>query len=405
MLSRMAPGFERLKAHEIDPMALFRVTAGGDGGLAGPGLTATSLTSLTSLQQEGAHLQEMQGLQDMQPRMGSWPPGAKDSTSQHSCFRTRYLAMGSADRDWTAEPFRYSYTMRFGAYADNSGANVLRDVRELMITRVILPLEINERPSLAVITARTVAPNYINDYNFKYPYLTVRLEGFENDMYDGSNDAIRRAFCAVVFDRAFRAPNGRGYVILRPMQDEKKLFAPAPLASLRSFRIELLRPNGALLNNGTDEHRIRNFDYEDSNPAHVVVVLDRFFDKNEFFVGDSVRFSGYAASPPEGAVSDGSFEAFATFVNRPEGHEIVEIGQSNESGFYNSFYVPGPGYLDKAAGRLVMEQTYIDALRVFNNQAGGRAPQGGSNGAVCNTSLQNVIAMTAVQQLPDARTF
>lgn len=313
----------------------------------------------------------------------------------------RYISVSSFDRDWSLDPFRYSYSVSFSGYNENQGQRLFKNVRELSITRVVLPLEINDRPSLSVITAKTAAAAYINEYSFSYPYVTVRIDGID-DIYDGTNDNIRRSFCAMVFDRAFRAPNGRGYVILEPMQNEKKVFYPAPLASLRSFKVSLMKPNGAIINNSTDDFLISKFEFEDYNPTQFRVVLDRFFDKNENYVGDVVKFKGYRAY---GVPDDGSYEALSAFINRPEGHEITEIGQPNENGYYRTYYIQAPGYLDKAAGRLVTDQALINALINFNAmQQSTTDPQTYdriTNGGMCNTSLQNTISFTLVHDVAD----
>jgi hypothetical protein len=314
----------------------------------------------------------------------------------------RYISVNSFDRDWLIDPFRYSYNVAFSGYADNSAQRLFKNVRSLSITRVVLPLEIDTRPTLSVITAKTSASAYVNDYSFSFPYITVRIEGFD-DVYDGTNESVRRAFCAMVFDKAFRAPNGRGYVILQPMQQEKKVFHPAPLSSLRSFKLSLVKPNGAIINNSTDDYMISKIEYEDYNPTQLRIVLDKFFDKNDFYVGDIIKFQGYRAY---GTPDDGSFHAMSAFVNRTEGHEVTELGQPNENGYYKTFYIQAPGYLDKAAGRLMIDQPLITGLLNFNAmQQSITDPALYSkitNGGVCNTSLQNTISFTVMHDVADS---
>jgi hypothetical protein len=269
-------------------------------------------------------------------------------------------------------------------------------------------MEIRQVQSLNVNL--TDKSEYMNDYSFNYPYIMLAIDGID-DVYDGTNDRVRRAFCLMIYKTAYRTKNGRGYIVLEPMQEEKKLFYPVPLGSLKNMRLTLIRPNGAVLNNSTDDYLVSKVEHEDYNPTYLRIVLDKFFDKNDYFVGDLVLFRGYEAkqllanAPTEGA----AYKRVNDFINRTEGHEIVESGQVNDNGFYRTFYIMAPGTLDKATGRLSLDYTIINTINSFNAQQQevyGANPTGYDaivNGAVCNGSLQNTIAFTLWYEIFDAK--
>ena len=315
----------------------------------------------------------------------------------------RYVAVNSFDRNWLLDPFRYSYTVWFSGYSSADVQRRYKNIREIAVSRLVVPMDVTDRPTLNLSTL-TMANANVNDYAFGHAYLMVCIDGID-DVYDGTNERIRRAFATMLLDRAYKAPNGRGYVVLKPAQDESKVFYPAPLSDLRSLRISIVKPNGAIVSNATDDYLISKIEYEDYNPTHLRVVLNKFFARNEFFVGDTIMFKDYSAATSVPGPDPGASTLLAAFVNRPEGHEITEIGEPNENGYYRTFHILAPGYIDKVAGRLVVDQRAIAALLRFNIEQQSRTDpelyESIRNGGVCNVSLQNTLALTIVQEVVD----
>lgn len=321
----------------------------------------------------------------------------------------KYVAINSFDRNWFQDPFRNTYTVSFAGYGENDAQHQYRNITALAVTKVVLPMEITERPTLN--TNAVSRTEFINDYSFNYPYVMICLEGID-DVYDGTNDRIRRAFCMLVFNTSYRTKNGRGFVVLDPIQEEKKLFYPVPMGNLRNLKITLIRPNGAVLNNSTDDYLVSKVEYEDYNPAHLRVVLDKFFDKNDYYVGDTVLIKGYVAQEidPLAGMEAWSYQRVNDFINRPEGHEVVELGQVNENGFYRTFYIMGPGTLDKVGGKLAIDQALITTLNSFNMQQQAEYAlrpdlyNAVTNGGICNVSLQNTVSLTLWYEIFDPKT-
>jgi hypothetical protein len=174
---------------------------------------------------------------------------------------------------------------------------------------------------------------------------------------------------------------------MKPMQKEKKHFYPNPLASLNRLSISLLKPNGTLLNESEDDYKIMHIDYDSTNPQYYRVTTTAYFDKNEFYEGDSVIFKNYSLS----GTSVPSREVLVNeFVNRPEGHEVMKLGTPNANGFYNTFYIKAIGAFDKSAGQYVMDSAAITCLADYNNNEGNPVVQGD----ILNNSLQNSIGMS-----------
>lgn len=298
------------------------------------------------------------------------------------------LSVNGFDRDWTKEPFRYKYTVR----TTNGGMNTtFKDVTALQATCLVVPMDITPAPRNTANAYLEDKPTYQYEFGMPFPYVILAIEGLEG-VYDGTNDNVRRAFCNFVYNKQYKTPNGRGFVILEPMQDEIKRFEPQPLASLRNLSISIMRPNGVLFNQSRDDYRIIKVEYESFNEKFLKVVLDKYFDKNEFYVGDTVVFDGLSfhlddtlsTTPTEFALS-----VLEDYLNRREGHDIVHMEPTNTEGFRRAFHIYAPGIIDQTAGQFVINNSVIRAL-VKHNESGTDTDTK-TAGHVLNASLQNVV--------------
>eukprot|EP00798_Chlamydomonas_sp_ICE-L_P030991 gene30991-biopygen5589 len=187
------------------------------------------------------------------------------SVTRHVGDVYRSVGLHGVDRDVEAHPHRF----RFGSSVTGFGREDFRGISWISVSSAIVPMErraSSKRP-------------YLHDYDFSYPYVLVNLEGFDG-MYDGSSEAIRRSFCVLVFDRSFRAANGRGYVMLKPVRELDRKTFDTPLASLRSLVVSITRPSGALFNNSVDALRLTSLSYETQYGLYIRIVCNCFFDMN-----------------------------------------------------------------------------------------------------------------------------
>lgn len=305
----------------------------------------------------------------------------------------KYISVNSFDRDWKNESvLRYNYSVNFKN--GDSMQNIYKNIRSIEVGKVIIPEEIYEA---ATITNPAIKTQFNHEFSFSYPYVILRIAEF-NDVYDGTNDNIRRAFCKLVYHRSYKAPNGRGFIVLKPLQDEKKIFHPTPLSSLNRLTISMLRPTGDLLNDSNDAYKLFKIEYEAFNPMYLHIVTDTYFDKNEFFKSDQVIVQNYvitSTTAPDAA------KQLADYINRPEGHEVMDIGCSCENGFFSSFYIRAPGVFDKKQGKYLVNQGVIDCLNDYNATIDYRNVTT-TNGAIMNFSLQNTIGLKLEHFVSDA---
>lgn len=305
----------------------------------------------------------------------------------------RFLSLNSFDREWTRDTFRYKYTINL-LNKDTDIMKKYKNIESIAVSKVIIPEEVISANS--VINKEKTAFNY--EFSFAYPYLLLAVDEF-TDVYDGTNQFARRAFATLVYHRHYKAPNGRGYIILKPIQEEKKIFYPTLLSTLPRLTLSLTKPNGDLFNKSKDNYKIFKIDYEAFNPQYLKIVTDIYFDKNEFYAGDTCNFIEFTMPETSQYNRD-----LMMFINRHEGHEIKEIGCANDWGYFKTFYIEAPGSFNTTQGRFEVNMNLINALNTYN--AGiNFVNLTTTNGFIMNASLQNTITMKLDVAVDDARIF
>jgi hypothetical protein len=384
--------------------------------------------------------------------------------AHQTCLQEKYILINSIDRDWTLQKFRYQYKVKFnytsqeikkipiyennptvpytmssastgipntsGWYDNNNtfyaaydagaplgnivgyeeitmaadvDANIqtnFKNIHSIQVSKVIIPLDILLENTQSVGLGNKVLFN--NNFNLNFPYVLLQIDEFK-DMYEGTDDVIRKSFCQLVFENSYQSGNGRGYVVLAPVQHEKKVFLPTALSTLPSLNISLLRPNGELINKSQDGYTILKVEYEPFNSTYLKVVTNKFFDKNEFFKGDTILIRKYNLFKITEGQDAGHIQAFNDFLNRESGHEVTEIGDANDNGYYRTFYIRAPGQFNEDSGAYDIEQNQIDQVVLFNtNFELCDAPM---NGFILNISLQNSISMKIEQKVYESIKF
>jgi hypothetical protein len=286
----------------------------------------------------------------------------------------KYLSVNSYDRDLSSNPNRYNYSVYFTQ-------NRYRNIESLAVSKFIMPDEI-------VQINDPIKTSFNFEYTFAYPYLILQINEFD-DVYDGTNNIIRKAFCKLVFDKAYKAQNGRGYVILKPIQHEKKTFYPAPLSGFTKLSINLLKPNGELYNSSTDNYNILQITYDIANPQYLLITTNLYFEQNEFYLNDYVILNNFLMTNISGLQAQLDIKSFNDYINNINGYQIQKLGTPNANGYYNSFYIQAPGNFDRTLGQFVINNTLITCLNNYNTALVTPV----INGSIINYSLQHSISM------------
>jgi hypothetical protein len=326
----------------------------------------------------------------------------------------KYILVNGSDRNVLKEPYRYQFTVKTGgnvhaspnfattqySYEDHivSGGvpknaslqSNYKNVAWMEVTRVIIPQEIMSAIGIGA-AASSPSGNYNVDFSFAYPYLLLQIEGM-NDVCDGTNDALRKAFTSLVYVTEYKAPNGRGYVSLAPGQMERKTYM-SPIASLPDMKISLRKPNGNLFNNSKDTYTVGGTLPSVYNANYMLIPIDQYFDRNELWLGDNVTITGLVLHA-KNAADNAAVKSLEAYLTQADGLEIVDLPHGNNNNYYNGIYVKMPGVFVNAGtvGGVPAGNVAIDtAVSTIINVGGFTVT---SPGVIVNTSLQVSVMMS-----------
>jgi hypothetical protein len=345
------------------------------------------------------------------------------------------LFIYSADRDWvnnTTEN-RYNFSINFDPANNRSGFGLspstyikFKNIVRIELVKVIMPTE-----GIDTISRKTSPGTYNTDGNinvFSYPYLQVRIDELNTNGF-GTNDGLNNAFGVVSYDAYWASDSSlknRGYTRLIPKFLKcQKVYYPTPLSTLQKMTIQIQKPDGTLLSNGADAIdvsgivtsamlgtggpppttaispwepagstvNVANTDYYDTSGEHIWVQTKTWFSQFAVTQGDRIVFSNVvlpSTFSPQGPAS----ADFLNYINRPEGHIVVDIAEvvlsassefifrtgSNALGYSNfiiirnKFNDPSTGSISllQYGGNSTLNNAFMDALMVSPAVASGR---------------------------------
>lgn len=285
-------------------------------------------------------------------------------------LKTNYISISGYDRDIVQYPNRYSFAVDF-----NKLSKKYKNVHKLSFTNLIIPAKVDD------VNASGIS-------GLDAPYLNLCIQEF-SDLYDGFGDSVKHCFTQFIYDKSYKTVNGRGYVTMKPCQSEEKVFVPM-LSYIQKLNISINTPIGSIFNNSTDTNSILKIEYETYNSTLLKVVTTKFFDKNDFYTGDVVLLDGFKM-PHDIPSSDygenrSTYNKIMEFINKKDGHEIIEIGKSNENGFYRSFFIRVMLTFDENCGKMVADKEMLDLITLYNSNYTYDSII--ENGTIVNTSLQ-----------------
>jgi len=340
------------------------------------------------------------------------------------------LFIYSADRDWLKnnKENRYQFTIQFDPAANGQsfGVNLasqhkFKNIVRIELVKAILP---GENLDVTVYRTRgTAATNtgYQNNI-LNLPYITVRVAELENNNY-GTDQNLDRSFGVLQYDAQWlsdstvQTGSTKGYLAMIPkfLKCQKEYY-PTPLSTLQKMTIEICRPNGHLISSTPDTFDVggiiapqsgeimgvtfpftNTIKYADSpltynvmipivngSPANFYINTAKYFSKFEMCAGDRIQISGYTYS--EEALNDptygGALRSFCQWINRPEGHIVLDAAYSigfelsnnttnirngfNEVGYAN-FLVIQARYKDPSSGSTELDPFAVNFGAVLNS--------------------------------------
>ncbi len=301
-----------------------------------------------------------------------------------------YFVVSSEDRKWenNAEN-RYNFLINFRPSDTQTGVGIdqlYRNVVSVEVIKVIFPHD-----RLAVPFDNRI---YLDLQS--YPFLVMDIDELDG-VFKGSNNTVNEAFALLLFDKAYDSevltcdqikncltrpdPEDniykrfdrqfkRGFMSFCPFLFEKKKYPNTPLASLNRMTIKFYRPDGQIISSDQDHLEIQNIqsivladkDLKKTTGfpntltgKYVEITTKTYFSNRIFRVGDLIKIKNYKL---KSTVTSDEKHWFAEFINRPQGHiiinlehELSNVDSSNE-GYINKLYISPAGELDKKTGTL-----------------------------------------------------
>lgn len=342
------------------------------------------------------------------------------------------LFLYSGDRDWLRnnKENRYQFTVQFDpANGQGFGPNLSAQQKFKNIVRIELVKAIIPGESLNVTISRTnkatIANTNFKDTVLNVPFITLRVSELENNNY-GTDNFIDRSFGVLQYDDkwvsdATQLTSTSGYIAMIPkfLKCQKEYY-PTPLSTLQKMTIDLRLPNGELISASPDTFDIGGIiapqygsvygptfpfnnaivynnsilDYNIMVPvingfaANFYINTKHFFSKFEISPGDRIQINGYTYS--ETVLNDPTYgqslRMFSNWVNRPEGHIILDVAHSigfdlanptsninngvNEVGYAN-FLIIQARYNDPTTGNITLNPFHADIGAVLNTFGAG----------------------------------
>ena len=235
--------------------------------------------------------------------------GKSDSApKQHTVTVRRCMSLDGQDRDLAAWPSRYHYSIDWG--------ESLQQIEAVAVVSVVVPVQ---------------------DHTVNAPFLLLAVDELSGLYSYNKNDSVRRCFTKLVPESTYASARGRSYVVLRPAFDDSVKYSPA-MPALSRLTTKLMRPNGMLVSPCQDDLRVVKI--TQSSDGNWILEFDKFWPAKEFGPGDIVRVTGCGTG----------VDAVDRYMNRLEGHEVLEIGRPLADEGCNKVMIRFAGSMNRATG-------------------------------------------------------
>lgn len=264
------------------------------------------------------------------------------------------LFVYSADRDWVINKSqnRYNFTVNFDPANNGPGQTFaptatvkFKNITRIELVKTILPIE-----GLDIIQTAASGPIYSTALNvnvLSFPYLNVYIPELDTNSF-GTDNFLNQAFASVQYDANWVSDTSMaskgGYLAMIPKFLKcQKVYTPTPLSTLRKLTISIQRPDGCLVSNSQDTQDVANIvssywlsgsgasfwtisgtNYAAATGLYLWINTGNWFSRFEVNQGDRIQMKGFTF-PTAYAGNEGAKNDLISFLERPEGHVVVQI--------------------------------------------------------------------------------
>ena len=347
--------------------------------------------------------------------------------------KVHYININSVDRLWEQNSeSRYNFKVFFNQNSKFEGAAISQQYKNIVSVELVSAI-------LPIDTTINTFDTRIYAGIMKYPYLLLRIDELDN-VFKGTNNWTDRAFSTLLFDKVYHTNTlssdyvsgtttsivnsnpktgftpeyMRGFMKFNPAYFEKKKFYNNPLANLTRMSISITDPRGNFINSQNDVLSLSNIGFtsnlsvigstleisasnafpyvNQSNYKMIKLTSTSTFSNRLFRIGDNVLIKDFTSNVSLSAANNSTFN---TFINRAEGHYIVNLDlESNVDGgnksFIQNLYISPPGSYSATSNSVA---GYYDETTIDFTEA--------TFGTLINLDLQTHLLFRIVTRDPD----
>jgi hypothetical protein len=321
---------------------------------------------------------------------------APDYTPPDTKIKNHVVVINSIDRNWTytANPETpYQFKVKLGGSSRDRFSIVSQDYKNVVafsVDKIILPNRVCQ-----VGYTSNLAPR-LNDN----PYLAVAIQGINFSSY-GTNKTLNETLG--IYTPLIPIPTNLSdisYLEFKNTSIQRKEYSPAPEGYISLLDISITNPCGTLASNLNDVLDIYSIYLNTSNAIPIstsdtlIIQTSTYFNTAEFRANDLIHVSGYQYHN----MSYDESAQFNNWINRANGHYVIDIGKSNPSGtaLYNQLIIPMPASLSRQTGVLAVDDWFSSfVMKSLSNVA---IADGGGRLINANTQSHMVVNIKTLEK-------
>ncbi len=315
---------------------------------------------------------------------------------------TKYIIINSLDRNWTDlnnSETPYSFKIFFGLNASNNTNTFkipynLKNIVGLTVAKLFIH---NKQRNIGY---QSTVKSFINNN----PYLIVDLDGF-NDINDGTNKHLNSG--SSIMSSLTPMPSSLANfksLEFKNINLSKKDFSLNPLSTLSYLKINIKNQLGSTpTQNIQDVLEIDGIVKNGAGTSEYLYIQTKTYFSDEYQTSDIIKIKNYRKIDKDsGNIADTSSEAqqFNAFINREEGHQIIEITNTDGTPIHsNLIKILKPHTISLNDGTLTDETYFTNLTTIKTLDTGDTSVQEEpvNNGVLINVNLQTHLFLNIVE--------
>ena len=304
-------------------------------------------------------------------------------------IKNHTIIINSIDRNWLSNTIEtpYNYLVKLGGSAKDHYSTVSHDYKNVVsfsIDKIIL-----SNRSCNQTYNTLIAPRLTDN-----PYITVNVKGIQFSSY-GTNKTLNNTIG--IYTSIIPLPislSEISYLEFKNTSIQKKDYTPTPEGYISALDLSITTPNGTIASNLLDVLTIYSI-FLNSNNSNIntsindslIIQTSNYFNSIEFRRNDLIKIKNYEY---HNMSYDESF-TFNNWINRDDGHYILNIGKSNPTTLlYDQIIIPIPAALSRSTGNVSVESWFNSFdMKILSNVA-----IADTSGKLINTNTQSHLIIT-----------